>query len=89
MLCWVKLHCKKFSVKFTKYLGNFGTKTLGKLSKPVCIFCKVGHTFNTNRITFTAKYFGPRVTKINCLNYKRNMKLMQNTVCLFYKSENS
>ena len=77
------IHCKNFFVKFTKCLGNYGTKTLGKLCKPVCIFRRIGHTFKTNRITFSAKYFGPGVTKINCLNYKRNMKIMQNTVCLF------
>ena len=34
-------HCKKFIVKFTKLLGNFGTKTLGNLSKPVGIFHKI------------------------------------------------
>ena len=58
-------------VKFSKYLGNFGTKTLDKFSKLVCIFRKIGHTISTNRITFTVKYFGPEDTKINCLNYKQ------------------
>ena len=82
------LHCKKFIVEFTKYLGNFETKTLGKFCKPVCSFCKIGHTFKTNRITFSAKYFGPQVTNINCLNYKQNMKIMRKTVCLFHKKEN-
>ena len=77
-------HCI-FFLNTQKYLGNNGTKTLGKLSKLVGIFCKIGHTINTTRITFTANYFGPGVTKINCLNLKRNMKTMQNTVCLFYK----
>ena len=48
--------------------GNLGTKTLGKSIKPVCIFRKIGHTNNTNWIIFTAKCFGPGVTKINCLN---------------------
>ena len=80
-------HCKKFIAKFTDYLGNFATKTLGKFIKPVCIFRKIGHTVKTNRITFTAKYFGRGVTKINCLNYKRNLKIRQNTVCLIYKIE--
>ena len=69
--------------KFTKYLGNFGTKTLSKFSKPVCIFCKIGHTFNTNWIAFTTKHFGPEVTKINYLKYKHNVKIMQSMVCLF------
>ena len=54
-LVQVTLHSKKFIVKFTKYLGNFGTKTLGESSKPVCIFRKIGHTINTSWITFTAK----------------------------------
>ena len=32
------VHCKTIIVKFTKYLRNFETKTLGKFCKPVCIF---------------------------------------------------
>ena len=71
---WV--HCKKNIVNFTKYLGNFETKTLGNLSKPVCIYCKIGHTIKTNRITFNEKNFDHWVTKINSLNHKRNMKIM-------------
>ena len=39
-----KLHCKKIIVKLTKYLGNFGIKTLGKICKLVCIFSKIGDT---------------------------------------------
>ena len=80
--------CKKFIVKFTKYLGNFGTKLLGKICKPICIFRKIGHTIKTNRITFSTKYFGPGVTKKICLNYKQNMRMMQNTVCLLNNNEN-
>ena len=33
-----KPHCKKFIVTFTKYLGNFWTKILGKFCKLVYIF---------------------------------------------------
>ena len=82
------LHCKKFIYCITKYLGNFWTKTLGKFSKPVWIFREIWHTIITNRVTFTAKYFGLGVTKRNCLNYKRNTKIMQNTVCLLYRIDN-
>ena len=32
------IHSKKSILKCTKYLGSFGAKTLGKFSKPVCIF---------------------------------------------------
>ena len=63
------VHCQKFIVKFTKYLDNFRTKISGNLSKPVCIFYEIAHTF-------TPKYFGTGVTKINSLSYKRNMRIM-------------
>ena len=82
-LCSV--HSKKIIVRLTSCLGTFGTKTLGKFSKPVCVFRKIGHSIKTYRITFTVKYFGPGVTKIDCLKYKRNMEIMQNMACLFYK----
>ena len=67
---------------------NFRTKIQGKVCKPVCIFRQKGHTIKTNLTTFSTNFFGPGVTKINCSNYKRNMKMKQNMVCLFYRSEN-
>ena len=75
----------KISVKFTKFLSNFGTKTLGNISKPVCIFRKLGHTTETNCITFTALCFWSWSYQDELHKLQVKYEKMQNAVLLNYK----
>ena len=42
-----------------------------------CVLCKHRYIFTRNRDTITAKYVGPGIAKIICLNYMWNIREIQ------------